>query len=130
VNGVGRNHIARLNGDGTLDTDFLDGLPGVAFVNSVTYVSSIAVQTDDKVLIAGSFSTVNGASRNGIARLNADGTLDGEFLNGLSAAELPYDLPEGRLGPYVASVVVQGDGKVQIGGSFTTFNGASRNAMA
>src|SRR5258708_17074764 len=35
-------------------------------------VGSLAVQPDGKVLIAGDFSTVNGAARGGIARLNVD----------------------------------------------------------
>jgi uncharacterized delta-60 repeat protein len=107
VNGVSRSHIARLNADGTLDSAFQDGLAGADY-----YVSSIAVQGDDKVLIGGGFYRVNGVSRVGIARLNADGTLDSGFQNGLSGAEQ-------GVGP----VKVQRDGKVLIGGAFTTVNG-------
>ena len=43
---------------------------------------SVAVQPDGKVLIGGDFTTVNGTNRNGIARLNADGSLDSSFNPG------------------------------------------------
>ncbi len=42
-------------------------------------VRSIAVQSDGKLLIGGDFTTVGGTSRNRIARLNTDGTLDTLF---------------------------------------------------
>jgi len=37
------------------------------------------VQSDGKVLIVGVFTTVEGLSRDGIVRLNGDGTLDAAF---------------------------------------------------
>jgi len=60
---VTRNRIARLNTDGTLDTAFNPN------VNST--VSSIAVQSDGKILLGGGFTTIGGVGRNFIARLNA-----------------------------------------------------------
>ena len=88
VLGVPRNSIARLNADGTLDMGF-DPRAGGGPVNSsgvvTTAVVGLAVQADGKVLIGGSFTTLqpNGAAtattRNRIARLNADGTLDMGF---------------------------------------------------
>src|SRR6267143_1759101 len=68
---VTRNHIARLNPDGTLDTAFDP--------NANNTVLSIAVQADGKILIGGGFTTVLGVARNKIARLNTDGTLDTAF---------------------------------------------------
>src|SRR5205823_1198028 len=78
VNGVGRPNVARLNSDGTLDTGFLDGESGAD-----QPVRVLAVQSNNKVVLAGSFTQVNGVARNKIARLNIDGTLDTGFLNGL-----------------------------------------------
>src|SRR2546421_556581 len=49
-------------------------------------VISIAVQADDKILIGGGFTLVNGAPRTNIARLNANGSLDAAFQNGLAGA--------------------------------------------
>jgi uncharacterized delta-60 repeat protein len=114
VNGVSRNRIARLNADGTLDTSFGDGLAGA---NNTVY--AVAVQSDGKIVIGGAFTTVDGTTRNRIARLNADGTLDTSFGNGLAGA-----------GSGVEAVAVQSDGKIVIGGWFTTVNGVSRNRIA
>jgi uncharacterized delta-60 repeat protein len=118
---VGGFHgIARLNSDGTLDSGFQNGLAGVD-----RGVKSVAMQSDGKVIIAGGFSSVNGVSRNGIARLNADGTLDSGFLNGLSGVS---DSASGR--GYVWSLAVESDDKVVIGGAFDTVNGQSRSGIA
>src|SRR5881394_1970823 len=48
---VTRNHIARLNPDGTLDTGFNPNANGS--------VTSIAVQTDGKILAGGTFNGAN-----------------------------------------------------------------------
>jgi uncharacterized delta-60 repeat protein len=73
LDGVGRTAIARLNADGTLDTAFTTS------TNAGSSVYAIALQADGDILIGGSFTAVNGISRRGIARLNADGTLDTTF---------------------------------------------------
>jgi uncharacterized delta-60 repeat protein len=113
-NGTSRGHVARLNSDGSLDTGFLATGAGA---NS--YVNSVAVQSDGKVLIGGEFTTYNGTSRGYVARLNADGSLDTGFLATGAGAN-----------SYVNSVAVQSDGKVLIGGDFTTYNGTSRGNVA
>ena len=102
---VTRNRIARLNTDGTLDASFNP--------NADSDVSSIAVQTDGKILIGGNFITLspNGGAavtRNRIARLNADGTLDASF--------------DPNANSDVLSIAVQADGKILIGGGFTTLS--------
>jgi uncharacterized delta-60 repeat protein len=111
VNMVTRNHIARLNADGTLDTAFGNGQAGTS--NSVR---SVVVQTDGKVVIGGLFQTANGVARFGIARLNSDGTLDTSFGNAQA----------GTTGT-VYAVKVQTDGKTVIGGGFININGVARN---
>src|SRR5438045_9774070 len=60
---VTRNHIARLNPDGTLDTAFDP--------NADDAVYSIAVQADGKILAGGFFGNIGGQTRNYIARLDA-----------------------------------------------------------
>jgi uncharacterized delta-60 repeat protein len=70
-----RNRIARLNSDGTLDASFLASGSGV---NGEVF--SLALQSDGKTVIGGFFTSVNGTARNGIARLNSDGTNDASFL--------------------------------------------------
>lgn len=74
-----RTNIARLNPDGTLDTEFIE-------VDLDNIVYSIALQQDGKVIIVGEFTTVNGQPRSRVARLNADGTLDTTYQNGAAGA--------------------------------------------
>lgn len=106
------NRFARLNTDGTLDTSFTTGTSASGEVRSIKF------QPDNKIVIGGGFTTYNGTSRNRIARVNTDGTLDTTFNPGTGASGT------------IASVGVQTDGKIVIGGNFTTFNGTARNRIA
>lgn len=113
-NGVTRNRIARLNTDGTLDLTF-DPLAGFTNV-----VNSIAIQSDGKIIAVGGFSSYNGTIRYSVARINTDGTLDPTF-NSTGTG----------LNSYVNTVVIQpSDGKIIVGGPFTSYNGTSRNRIA
>src|ERR1700682_6061320 len=84
-------------------------------------VRVVVVQPDGKILIGGDFTTLspNGGAavtRNRIARLNPDGTLDTAFnpnANGI-----------------VYSIAVQADGKILAGGAFTSIGGQPRNRIA
>ncbi len=110
--GFTRNRIARLNTDGSLDVSFDSG------TGADNGIFSIAIQTDNKVLIGGNFTSFDGTPRNRIARLNADGSLDSTFNPGTGANSS------------VNSAVLQIDGKVLIGGSFLTYNGTGGNHHA
>ena len=68
------NNFARLTTTGALDTTFNGGGTG-----SNGPIFQTHVQTDNKILVGGPFSVINGTARNGMARLNADGTLDATF---------------------------------------------------
>src|SRR6266446_3246605 len=57
-------------GPGELDVSF----DPASEVNGA--VMSLVAQADGRVIIGGGFSTVRGAARSGIARLNTDGTVD------------------------------------------------------
>jgi uncharacterized delta-60 repeat protein len=71
--GTSLSRIARLNGDGSIDASFKPGRFETSTANS------IVLQPDRKILIGGAFTAIDGNARNGIARLNPDGSLDGEF---------------------------------------------------
>jgi uncharacterized delta-60 repeat protein len=110
--GFARNRIARLNADGSLDTSFVVGTGADSPVNA------IAVLTDGKILIGGTFSSYNGTGRNRIARLNPDGSIDASFNPG-----------SGVFGG-VNTLLVLPDGKILIGGEFTSYNGTPINRIA
>ena len=63
---------------------------------------ALAVQPDGKILLGGSFNQFNGGMRSNAARLNADGTLDTTFGNGLAGAHAE-----------VETLAVQADGKLR-----------------
>ncbi|MFM9006926.1 MAG: delta-60 repeat domain-containing protein, partial [Flavobacteriales bacterium] len=65
--------------DGTLDAGFNPGTGA----DNIIYAT--ALQTDGKIIIGGQFTSYNGTTRNSIARLNADGTLDASFNPGTGA---------------------------------------------
>jgi uncharacterized delta-60 repeat protein len=113
-NGISRTRVARLNADGSLDTGFMatgTGATGAVF--------RTAVQSDGKILIGGSFTAFNGIITSRIARLNPDGSLDPNFALGGSG-----------LNGTVWAIAVQNDGKILIGGEFTSYNGVTVNRLA
>ncbi len=106
VAGVRRNKIARFYADGSFDGTFTNG----SGVDGNGIVWGVAVQNDGKVIIVGEFSSVNGVTRQNIARLNADASLDMSFAPQLSERAL--------------RVSVQADGKVIVLGDFQSVNGS------
>lgn len=124
--------ILRLNPDGTLDDSFKPQTEGLAF--------TLAVQTDGKIVLGGDFTTVNGEPHKQLARLNPDGTLDASFnpeFNGVIGAlrvtfqwgTTGFTTSLGQFGA-VWALVLQPDGKIMVGGSFTELNGEVRNSIA
>ena len=113
MNGTPRFRLARLNADGTLDTNFV---ATVTSSGSFITVSHLALQTNSQVVIAGWFDTVNVVPRANIARLDSNGTLDSSFAAGI-------DTPPNALG-------LQADGRVLIGGAFSSVNGQARDHIA
>jgi uncharacterized delta-60 repeat protein len=94
---------------GDLDTTFT--------TTANTQVAEVTVQTsDNKILISGSFTTVNGINQPYLARLNPDGSFDSGFSPVVNER--------------VFGVAVQNDGKIVIGGLFTTVNGITRTRVA
>ncbi|MCU0797123.1 MAG: hypothetical protein MUF31_14455 [Akkermansiaceae bacterium] len=76
-----------------------------------TTVETVAPLADGKVLIGGTISNISGQTISNIARLNADGSLDTTFQTGTG-----FDAA-------VRVIRVQSDGKILVGGRFTTYNG-------
>jgi uncharacterized delta-60 repeat protein len=108
--GSSRSKLVRLNSTGVVDTTFANP----STINNNVY--QIALQTDNKVVIGGLFSTVSGVTCGGIARLTTGGTIDNTFqLSGFTTA--------GGQGLY--GVSIDPSGKIICGGNFNTYSGAS-----
>ncbi|MBK7085205.1 MAG: delta-60 repeat domain-containing protein [Flavobacteriales bacterium] len=76
------------------------------------------MQADGKIITCGSFTSYNGSSRNRIARLNTNGSLDLTFNPGTGAND------------QVNCMALDAAGKVTIGGLFGSYNGMARARVA
>lgn len=108
VNGVSRNYLARLNVNRTLDTSFDP--------NPSSSVYAILIQPNGSILIGGTFSQVGGGSRPAIARLLTDGTLDNDFYAGV--------------GGWVKTIALESSGHVLIGGFFNIAGSPPQSHLA
>ena len=101
--------ISRLNTDGSLDTSFgLQGFATVGEKGQSVVASSAAIQSDGKIVVAG---TMNNASFF-VARFNANGQLDTSFAtNGWRDDQFA------GAASIANSVAIQSDGRIVVGGS-------------
>lgn len=122
--GTARNHVVRLDANGALDTSFSPGAGPVynpsGTSESTGYVYSMALQPDGKLLVGGFFTHFDGVSRYGIARLNANGTVDTSFTTPSLGTNYQS----------VDQILVLSDGKIIITGSFSSYSGVTRQRVA
>jgi uncharacterized delta-60 repeat protein len=110
-NGSVAHHLARLNGDGTLDNSFKVE-PGAN-----DHVMSIALQPDGRIVMGGNLSSFDGAACNLVARANSDGSFDTNFV-------APF------FNSYVTAIALQPDGKILVAGYFNVINGLPHPSIA
>lgn len=106
--------VERLTTDGSLDPSF----DPAVFTGGAVVGFHIALGPDGRIYAAGDFMNVNQISRPRIARLNTDGTLDPTFDPGTGPNE------------FVSALIIDPQGKILIGGSFSQVNGISRSRLA
>jgi uncharacterized delta-60 repeat protein len=111
--GTPKPYLARLNSDGSLDASFPTGSGPD---NNVYF---ILVEQSGSLIISGDFTAMNGAAANRVARLGSDGTLDPGFQP-----------PSSVLGGPVYHVLTQANGRLVLGGGFTSINGVGLNRLA
>ena len=122
--GYSTQHVGRLHPDGTLDTSF----EANAFVGTASLPAlGIAVQPDNKILAGGMFTTVNGAPREYLVRLEADGGLDNTFDIGLND---PSRVDTQFAPSIITAIAVQADGRIVTAGSSFYFGNRMRRGMA
>jgi uncharacterized delta-60 repeat protein len=103
---AGTSFIGRFNADGSLDNAFAP--------QTDSTVDALAIQPDGRILVGGWFTMLNNQTNNLIGRLNLDGSADTNFTSG-PAAGSPF--------PEIYAVVSQPDGRIVVGGQFTTLVG-------
>lgn len=113
LNGIAVPHLTRLKPDGTVDESFSIG----SGFNGVVY--SAYIQSDGKIIVAGSFSSFNGISCGRLVRLNHDGSYDATFNTSIGAAS-----------GTIYKISPQPDGKIIIVGSFPKYNNVTVNRIA
>ncbi|WP_426094106.1 delta-60 repeat domain-containing protein [Flavobacterium sp. DSR2-3-3] len=91
-----------------------DGLLGDGFDGTVR---TVALQTDGKLIVGGEFLNFNGTATSFLCRLLSDGSKD-----------LSFNLGSGINGK-VYCAIIQPDGKIILGGSFTSFNSANASRL-
>ncbi len=103
VSGNNINRVVRLNSDGSLDTSFSLGQGSTN--GSIAEITSLEIQPNGRILVGGYFSTYNGITKNGVVRLNTDGTIDNTF-------NMP---PIDGFVRYVDAIAIQSDAKILVG---------------
>ncbi len=108
--------IVRFNTDGTRDTGFNAGYGAVspAFNSDIR---SIAIQSDGKIIAGGGFTTFTGSTNNHLIRLNSNGTKDSTFNIGTG------------FNNDIRTIALQSDGKILVGGVFTTYTGSTNSCL-
>ena len=123
--------LIRLNPDGTVDTSFV--------VPCNEFIEDVIVRPDEKILVAGRFTTIKFGARNGLAQLTSDGALDTAFIPNLQGFSVGYDDRPNEAGgegtrycpPYVLRLALQADKKVILFGAFEhQFFNQTRNHLA
>lgn len=113
-NGYPANNIARLNSDGSFDSSFNIG-SGTDILSGWS-ISSVAVQSDGKILIAGIFTSYNGTPAKNIARLNPDGSIDTSFVT-VGPTQSDYGYTQ------ISKIIYQPEnGKITVAGYFTKWD--------
>src|SRR5262249_29362107 len=104
--------VIRLNSNGSIDPSFNGGGPTIDFAGKVDQATSLAIQPDGRIVVAGFATTADGVNQDiAVARLTSVGTLDPTFNgNGKETIDLDSNYDVAR------TVAVQADGRVVIAG--------------
>jgi uncharacterized delta-60 repeat protein len=115
--GVPEGGVARLTQSGVLDSSFNTGIGA-----SGGPVYAVAIQSNNQILLGGSFTSFNGAAHHYLVRLNVDGSTDANFS--------AFDGVSSDIDDSVYAILVQPDGKILVGGAFTSIDGNNYNSIA
>jgi hypothetical protein len=160
VSGSVRNHLAKINADGTLNSSFNPNLSSA--------VKALAIDSLGNLFVGGVFTNINNINRLHLAKFNNNGLLDSSFhpsmisdvlalaidpfgylyvggdftsVNGITHNHLVKINADGTInsifnpnieGFYssVLSLVLDSTGNLYVGGNFTSIDGVNRNRLA
>ncbi len=110
--GVSAHRVFRLHDRGHIDHQFRSNM-GTGPSHGSIAVLDLALQTDGKLIVAGEFGSFSGHFIGRVVRLQPNGALDEDFLASAGTGA------NGR----IRVIALQSDGKILLGGDFTSFNG-------
>jgi uncharacterized delta-60 repeat protein len=112
VNGVAQPYLARLNADGSLDQTFVFG-------SGPDYdVEALALQSDGRIIVAGSFWEFSGQPLTNVVRLNTNGSIDATFVAQIGGY------------PSVYGMALDAQDRIYIVGDFEFVAGVPRHNIA
>jgi uncharacterized delta-60 repeat protein len=114
--GAYRFGIARLSACGELDTNYATQIG----MNSNATAFTLALPASGFAFLGGNFSTYDLTNSIGVVQLNGSGLVSANFrpLSGINPGGTNF------------TIAVQPDGKIVIGGEFTTYDGSTRHRIA
>lgn len=99
-----------------------DGAPDAAFAPDLAdAVLTLAEQPDNNLLIGGAFTQAGGETRRYLARLYPGGALDANFDPVVDAGGAEVN---------IKALAIQPDGRILVGGAFTSIDGQPRRRLA
>ncbi|MFK7895291.1 MAG: hypothetical protein AB8G23_05625 [Myxococcota bacterium] len=113
--GVNRPRITRINPDGSNDASFATGTGFDASVERL----AVARDNSGDIYAIGMFTIFRGNARQNIARVNSDGSNDGDFTPGTGFNGNPQDI----------ALVGDGSGDFYISGDFTAYDGQAAPSL-
>jgi uncharacterized delta-60 repeat protein len=105
----GRGFVRRLNADGSVDSTFAE----VALDRAA---EAVAIDGAGRIVFGGSFTMVNGAPHERLARLNSDGSADASWAIGANNV--------------VKAITRDPNGGVVVGGAFSEIGGVAQSGIA
>jgi len=129
-----RKHIIRYVYDSGTSTWIEDDTFIPPVFNNDSFLKTVAVQDDNKIIVGGNFSVISDTGITttlySICRINENGYIDTSFGLDAQGAQNPgiaYYIPAGYYGeenfypPYITKIELLDDGKMIVGGNFNAF---------
>jgi hypothetical protein len=118
--GVTANRLIRLNLDGSKDTGFVNTTGFNSIVFSIA--TDAAFSSPSSIYVGGRFTTWKGTTSNRLVKLDNTGTIDTSF-------DIGSGLAAGVTNTEARKLILDGSGKIYVGGNFTSYNGTSANRI-